>query len=99
MAEEKEVILIDSGLYSPKAEHTVKSWEEIKVLLPCTYAQLEQAGKDHKNKGFLPYLKQRKAIVPEGTDLSKLKPVPKTKAPKKPKEVKVKEVKKSKKAA
>ena len=75
-------VYIDSGLYHPKAEHTVVSWEEVQVLLPCTYADLAEAGKNHKNQGFLPYLKQRKAIVPEGTDLASLRAPRKAAKPK-----------------
>ena len=78
-AVEDATVFIDSGLYNPKAEHTVSSWLEVKALLPCTYSALEEAGKNHKNQGFLPYLKQRKAIVPEGTDLADLRPARKTK--------------------
>ena len=84
-------VYIDSGLYRPKAEHTVVSWEEVQALLPCTYAELAEAGKNHKNQGFLPYLKQRKAIVPEGTELATLRAprkAPVAKAEAKPEEKK-----------
>lgn len=64
---------VDSGLYNPKAAHTVESWQEVVALLPCTLSALEEANKNHKNKGFIAYLKQRKAIVPQGTDVSKLR--------------------------
>jgi len=67
------VVYVNSGLYTPKAEHTVKSWEEVCALLPCTLKELEEAHKNHKNQGFLGYLLGRKALVPEGTDLTSLR--------------------------
>lgn len=49
-----------TGNYNPKAEHTIKTWEAIEKKLPLTLTQM--AAVEHKNPGFVGYLKRREAI-------------------------------------
>jgi len=57
---EKAPMWESTGKYSPKAIHTMKTWKEIEGILPCSVEDMAKC--EHKNPGFIGYLKRREAI-------------------------------------